>query len=59
MIGKTLCQDGKHCEATFKGKFNTNLKAYLKTKHGQEYELLQKENVITRKNDYITLYITA
>ena len=44
---------------TFKGKFNTNLKAYLKTKHGQEYELLQKENVITRKNDYITLYITA
>ena len=51
-LGKTVCQigvNGKHCEATFKGKFSTNLKAHLKSKHGQEYEeLLQKEKEITR-----------
>ena len=36
-LGKTVCQvdvNGKHCEATFKGKFSTNLKAHLKSKHG-------------------------
>ena len=54
-LGKTVCRvdvNGKHCEATFKGKFITNLKAHLKSKHGQEYEeLLQKEKEITRKNE--------
>ena len=44
-LKKTVCQvdvNGKHCEATFTGKFSTNLKAsaHLKSKHGQEYEEL-------------------
>ena len=54
-LGKTVCQidvNGKHCVSTFKGKLSTNLKAHMKSKHGQEYEeLLQKEKEITRKND--------
>lgn len=36
-LGKTVYRvdvNGKHCEATFKGKFSTNLKAHLKSKHG-------------------------
>ena len=51
-LRKTVCQidaNGKHCEATFKGNFSTNLKAHLKSKH--EEELLQKEKEITIKND--------
>ena len=52
-LGKTVCQvdiNGKYCEATFKGKFSTNLKAHLKSKHEQKYEeLLQKEKEIYNK----------
>ena len=48
--GKTVCQvkmNDKICETNFKGKFSTNLKAHLKTKHPQQYqELIQKENII-------------
>ena len=36
-LRKTVCRvdvNGKHCEATFKGKFSTNLKAHLQSKHG-------------------------
>ena len=53
-LGKTVCQvdvNGKHCEATFKRKFSTNLKGHPKSKYGEEYELLQKKE-ITRKNEH-------
>ena len=55
ILGKTICQvniKGKLCEATFKGKFSTNLKAHLKGKHPSQYEeLAQKEIHISKKKE--------
>ena len=45
-LGKTVCHidiNGEHCVSTFKGKFSTNLKVHLKSKHGQEYEELSQK----------------
>ena len=54
-LGRTVCQvnvNDKLCEASFKGKFSTNLKVHLKTKHPQQYqELIQKEKDIIKTKE--------
>ena len=53
--GKTICQvsvEDKICNAEFKGKYTTNLKVHLKSKHPHQHEeLLQKEKEVGKKKD--------
>lgn len=46
--------EGKVCETKFKGKFSTNLKVHLKSKHPHQHEeLLQKEKEIVKKKENV------
>ena len=41
--------DDSLCSKTFKGKFTTNLKLYLKKEHAEEYKLLEEEEKKKKK----------